>query len=229
MLRNIFVTAVALLTTSVVHAQTSYPMVMSLKPVALQVGTTAECEVHSRYTMLGTFQVFVSGEGVTAEAIAPEMPALKPGEKPKDVTKLKLKITAAADALPGVREFRLATPNGASTLGQLVIVRDPVIAEAAENNTRDKAQAVTFPATLCGVIEKEVGWAEGVEVVLGGFGAAAFAAKRAIGRRLIRVRHLRDTRVADLLLQHAVADRTPDIAGLRHDYSSDSTRRNSAL
>ena len=154
MLRNISFTVLAFLMTTVAHAQTSYPMVMSLKPVAVQVGTTAECEVHSRYTMLGTFQVFVSGTGVMAEAIAPEQPALKPGEKPKDVTKLKLKITAAADALPGVREFRLATPNGASTLGQLVIVRDPVVAEAADNNTRDKAQAVAFPATLCGSIEK---------------------------------------------------------------------------
>lgn len=154
MFRTISTLMVAILATSTLHAQTSYPMVMSLKPVAVQVGTTAECEVQSRYSMLGTFQVFVSGTGVTAEAIAPEMPELKPGEKPKDVVKLKLKITAAADALPGVREFRLATPNGASTLGQLVIVRDPVVAEAADNNTRDKAQAVTFPATLCGVIEK---------------------------------------------------------------------------
>jgi hypothetical protein len=136
------------------HAQTSYPMLMSLKPVAIQVGTAAECEVQSRYTLLGAHQVLVSGAGVTAEVVPPEMPQLKPGEKPKDVTKLKLKITAAADALPGVREFRLATPNGASTVGQLVVVRDPVVAEAAENNSADKAQAVTLPAVLCGAIEK---------------------------------------------------------------------------
>lgn len=137
-------------------AQTSYPMVMSLKPVAVQVGTTAECEVQSRYTMLGAYQVFVSGTGVTAEAIAPEPPKdpPKPGEKPKELLKLKLKFTVAADALPGVREFRLATPNGASTLGQVVVVRDPVIVEAADNNTAEKAQAVTLPATLCGTIEK---------------------------------------------------------------------------
>lgn len=154
MLRNIFVTVVTVLSTSIALAQTSYPMVMSLKPVAVQVGTTAECELQSRYTMLGAFQVFVTGSGVTAEIVPPEMPELKPGEKPKEVTKLKLKITATTDALPGVREFRLATPRGASTLGQLVVTRDPVIAEQADNNTRDKAQAVTFPATLCGTIEK---------------------------------------------------------------------------
>jgi len=137
-------------------AQTSYPMLMSLKPVAIQVGTTSECEVQSRYTMLGAYQVFVSGNGIQAEVVPPEAPKdpPKPGEKPKELTKLKVKFTVTADALPGVREFRLATPNGASTVGQLVVVRDPVIVESADNNTADKAQAVTLPATLCGTIEK---------------------------------------------------------------------------
>lgn len=141
---------------SAATAQTSYPMLMSLKPVAIQVGTTSECEVQSRYTMLGAYQVFVSGTGVTAEVIAPEPPKdqPKPGEKPKELTKLKLKFIVTADALPGVREFRLATPNGASTIGQVVVVRDPVIAEAADNNTAEKAQGVALPATLCGAIEK---------------------------------------------------------------------------
>jgi len=139
---------------TIAHAQTSYPMLMSLKPVAVQVGTTVECEVQSRYTLLGAHRVLVSGGGVTAEVVPPEMPETKPGEKPKEVTKLKLKIAVAADAEPGVREFRLATPNGASTVGQLVVVRDPVFVETADNNTADKAQAVTLPAVLCGAIEK---------------------------------------------------------------------------
>lgn len=135
-------------------AQTSYPMVMSLKPVAVQVGTTSECEVQSRYSLLGTHHVFFSGEGLTAEIVPPDVPESKPGEKPKEVTKLKLKITASPDALPGVREFRLATPRGASTVGQIVVVRDPVTVEQLNNDTREQAQAVTLPATLCGTIEK---------------------------------------------------------------------------
>ena len=137
-------------------AQISYPMVMSLKPVAIQAGTTSECEVQSRYSMRGTYQVLVSGTGVKAEVIPPEEPAdpPKPGEKLKDLTKLKLKFDVAAEALPGVREFRLATPQGASTLGQLVVVRDPVVAEATDNNTAEKAQVVALPATICGAIEK---------------------------------------------------------------------------
>ena len=142
-----------LMTTTAI-AQISYPMVMSLKPVAVQIGTTTECEVNSRYTMLGTYQVTVGGGGVTAEVVPPEMPELKPGEKPKELTKLKVKFTVTPEAVPGVREFRLATPNGASTIGQLVVVRDPVVFEIPDNNTLEKGQAVTLPATLCGVIEK---------------------------------------------------------------------------
>jgi hypothetical protein len=42
---------------------------------------------------------------------------------------------------------------GASTLGQIVVTRDPVIAEAANNNTAQTAQAIKLPATLCGGIE----------------------------------------------------------------------------
>lgn len=152
----ILVCLTATLMSSTSVAQTSYPMVMSLKPVAIQVGMTSECEVQSRYTMLGAYHVFVSGTGVTAEVVPPEAPKepLKPGEKPKELTKLKVKFIVTAEAMPGVREFRLATPNGASTVGQLVVVRDPVIVETADNNTADKAQAVTLPATLCGAIEK---------------------------------------------------------------------------
>ena len=144
----------ASLTTAFAHAQVSYPMIMSLKPVAVQIGATTECEVNSRYTMLGAYQVTTGGTGLSAEIVAPEVLPLKPGEKPKEITKLKIRFTAAADALPGVREFRLATPNGASTIGQVVVVRDPVVFEAAENGEPDKAHTVSLPAVLCGVIEK---------------------------------------------------------------------------
>ena len=49
----LFTLAAISLWCATVTAQTSYPMVMSLKPVAVQIGTTAECEVSSRYTIFG--------------------------------------------------------------------------------------------------------------------------------------------------------------------------------
>jgi len=131
-------------------AQTSYPMLMSLKPVAAQVGQSSEHTLKSRYTMLGAYDVVVTGEGVAGEIIQPEV---KEGEKP-NLQEIKIRFNVASDALPGVRDFRIGTPNGVSTLGQLVIAEDPVIQEEGDNDTRDKANAVTQPATVCGAIEK---------------------------------------------------------------------------
>jgi hypothetical protein len=128
-------------------------MLMSVSPIAAQVGTTTECEVEARYSLHGTYKVFVSGDGVVGEVDAP--PALKPGEKRPNVSKLKVRFKVAPDALLGVRDVRLATPLGASTLAQLVIVNDPIIKEkAGDNDTMKTAQEIALPATVCGVIEK---------------------------------------------------------------------------
>lgn len=151
-------------------AQKSYPMVMSLHPVAAQVGQTSEHEVSARYDLSGAYQIFVTGQGVTGEVVPPEVkPEEKPAEpKPNEkkrskrppAAKLKVKFTVAPEALPGVREFRIATPHGASTIGQLVIVKDPVVVEKDPNDSRLVAQEIALPATVCGTIEKgeDVDW-----------------------------------------------------------------------
>ena len=132
------------------NAQTGYPMLMSLKPVAAQVGQTSEVEFNSRYSMFGAYQVLVSGTGVTGEVLHPEK---KEGMKP-ELTKMKVKFNVDAAAMPGVRDVKIATPQGVSTVGQLVIVRDPVISEAAKNDELSQAQEIALPATVCGLIEK---------------------------------------------------------------------------
>lgn len=143
---------VAAACTSHAQAQTSYPMLMSVKPVAAQVGTASEHEVHSRYDMFGAYKVMVTGEGVTGEVTTPM--TVKPGEKQPVLSKIMVKFTVAPDALPGVRDVKIATPNGVSTVAQLVIAGDPVVSEAAMNDTLDKAQVIAVPATVCGCIEK---------------------------------------------------------------------------
>lgn len=136
-------------------AQTAYPMLMSTKPVAVQVGTTAEATVSSRYSLAGAYQVLVSGSGVEAEVVPPETKAdAKPEDAKKPLEKLKVKFTAAKDAQAGVRDFRIATPTGVSTVGQVVVVLDPVLVEAAGNDTAEKAQEISLPAAVCGAIEK---------------------------------------------------------------------------
>lgn len=145
------ITSVCLFAASL-QAQTSYPMLMSLKPVAAQVGQTSEHVVNSRYSLHGAYQILVSGEGVTGEVVTPMKPP-KDGKRP-NLTKLKIRFKVAPDAKPGVRDFRIGTPQGVSTLGQVVIARDAVVVEKGSNNTSEQAQEITVPATVCGAIER---------------------------------------------------------------------------
>lgn len=133
-------------------AQTSYPMLMAIKPVATQVGATTEHEIHSRYDMFGAYKVLVSGAGVTGEVVTPMV--VKPGEKQPVLSKIQVKFTCTADALPGVRDVKIATPNGVSTVAQLVVGADQVVSEKEPNDTPEKAQVISVPATVCGCIEK---------------------------------------------------------------------------
>src|SRR5947209_14624959 len=110
------------------RADTFYPMIMAVRPVAVQAGKTCECEFEARYNLHGASRVFVSGTGVAGEVDPP--PALKPGATRPQVSRLKVRFKTAANALPGMRDVRLVTPQGASTLGQLVVVRDPIVVEA---------------------------------------------------------------------------------------------------
>ena len=138
----------------VARADTFYPMLMSVAPVAVQAGTTTECEVRARYNLHGAYKVFVTGDGVTGEA-EPQKPDPKAPNTRRPTDKLKVHFNVAADATPGPREVRIATPQGVSTVGQIVVVRDPVVREAANNDTMQTAQPVTLPATLCGAFEKK--------------------------------------------------------------------------
>jgi hypothetical protein len=140
-----------------VGAQTnnSYPMLMSLKPAAAVVGQATEHELNARYNLAGGTGVMISGTGVHGEVVPMET------EKPEDKdrsnitsSKCKLRITCDGDALPGIRDFRVWTPHGASTVGQIVVAREVLVNEVPDNDTLDKAQNATLPATICGTIEK---------------------------------------------------------------------------
>ncbi|QDU28778.1 hypothetical protein ETAA8_38830 [Anatilimnocola aggregata] len=132
--------------------QASYPMLMSIKPIAATVGQASEHTIASRYTMYGAYQVLVSGEGVKGEVIPSELSAEEAAKKA--VEQLKVRFHVAPDALPGVRDVRVVAPLGVSTVGQLVIGTGPVASEGSNNDTIDKATVVQIPATICGVVEK---------------------------------------------------------------------------
>lgn len=136
------------------RADTFYPMLMSVSPVAVQAGQTTECEVNARYSLQGAYKVFVTGEGVTGEVegTTTAMGGRRRGRR--QGTRLRIAFKAAADAMLGPREVRIATPQGVSTVGQIVVVRDPIVREAANNDTLKTAQSIPLPATVCGALEK---------------------------------------------------------------------------
>ena len=145
-----------ILAVGAVQAQTSYPMLMTLEPIAIQVGTTSDMAVKSRYSMWGANKVMVSGNGVTGVIVHPEPPMPKEGEEVKEpsLTSLTITFTASPDAQPGVRDFKIFTDRGVSTVGQIVITRDPVVWDDVKTDTMEGAKEFQVPATLTGVFEK---------------------------------------------------------------------------
>ena len=145
-----------ILAVGAVQAQTSYPMLMTLEPIAIQVGTTSDMVVKSRYSMWGASKVMVSGNGVTGVIVHPEPPMPKEGEEVKEpsLTSLTITFTANPDAQPGVRDFKIFTDRGVSTVGQIVITRDPVVWDDVKTDTMEGAKEFQVPATLTGVFEK---------------------------------------------------------------------------
>ena len=135
-----------------VEARTFYPMITKIAPAAVRTGEATVCEITAEHGWHAPSAVFVTGKGVTGEVVPLE---LKAGEQPPapggDL--VRVRFTTTADAVPGIRDIRLMTARGPSTLGQIVVVRSPLIREAEGNNTLAQAQPITLPATVCGGIE----------------------------------------------------------------------------
>ncbi|MBA4062268.1 MAG: pre-peptidase [Isosphaera sp.] len=148
-------TLLAALVPAAAAAQTSFPMVTHVTPVAVQRGTTAEVVVECRTSSLaGAYRVLVEGEGVAIEPVPPKDAAPADPKAPVPaLAALPLKVTVAADARPGVREFRVACRHGVSSLGQLVVVDAPVVKEQPGIGTPEKAQPVPVPGVICGRVE----------------------------------------------------------------------------
>jgi hypothetical protein len=128
-------------------AQTSYPMVTHVTPVAVQRGKTGDVTVQGQMNFAGAYKVLFEGAGLAAEVVPDAA-----GQKPP-VRSVKLKVAVAADAPLGVREFRIATSLGASSVGQLLVVDDPVVQESGDNNTIARANPIPVPCVVCGRIE----------------------------------------------------------------------------
>src|SRR4051794_21345649 len=98
-----------LLLAGTASAQTSFPMLTHVTPVAVQRGRTTEVTVAGRMNLASVYRVLVEGKGITAEVLGTskeQTPATGRRRGPGGGT-VKLKLAVAADAEPGPRDFRL--------------------------------------------------------------------------------------------------------------------------
>jgi hypothetical protein len=127
-------------------AQTSYPMITHVSPVAVQRGKTSVVTVAGQMNFAGTYKALFEGRGISARVLPAKGKAAL-------VRSVALELTVAADATPGVREVRLASSLGVSSVGQIVVTEHPVVEEKGDNNTLAKANAVPVPCVVAGRIE----------------------------------------------------------------------------
>jgi hypothetical protein len=145
-MRTFLSLAALLLSAGAASAQTSYPMITHVSPVAVQRGKTSTVVVSGQMNFAGCYKALFEGEGISAKVVQPK-------KEPAVVRSVTLELTVKADAAPGVREFRLASNLGLSSVGQLVVCDEPVVEEKGDNNTREKANPIPVPSVVCGCIE----------------------------------------------------------------------------
>jgi Bacterial pre-peptidase C-terminal domain len=129
-------------------AQTSYLMITDTVPVAVQRGKSTEVTVEGAMNFAGVYKALIEGAGIRPEVVSPTVNAAK-----KSSGTVRLRLTVAPDASLGVREFRLASRLGISSIGQFVVVDAPVVMESGDNNTREKANPISIPCVVSGRIE----------------------------------------------------------------------------
>lgn len=168
MLRSAWIAlSVALVACGAAFGQTSYPMVTKLSPTALQRGQEAVITIDGNGAFAGASSLLFDDPGLSGTVVPvekPKVPAKGTMKKTSGLGRdsLKVKIQASKDAKLGPREVRVATEQGVSSIGVLVVVDHPVVPEAdeAKNDSPEKAQAVSIPSVISGTISKaeDVDW-----------------------------------------------------------------------
>lgn len=122
-------------------AAAQVPNVASIFPPGGQAGTRQTITLAGG-NLQGTTQILASGAGVEYQIT-----------KNTEGGSLPVDISIAADALPGLRELRVATPRGTSNAGRIWVGSYPETNETEPNNTLETKQALEgLPLTINGAV-----------------------------------------------------------------------------
>lgn len=162
----LFAALALVLSSELARAQTSYPMLTRVTPTAVRRGETIELTIVGGGRFDGAWQLLCEEPGLTGKVL--DTPAPRPTDSKsmsrggRQTGTVKAALTVAPDAPLGPREIRVATPQGISSVGLVVVVDDPVIPEANDvaNDRPETAQSLELPAVVSGLIGKteDVDW-----------------------------------------------------------------------
>ncbi|GAC1450187.1 MAG: hypothetical protein NVSMB9_34460 [Isosphaeraceae bacterium] len=162
------ITYVSLIPEGQTFAQTSYPMVSRIEPTAVRRGSTVELSFigeggnGSGLDFSGAFALLCKGPGLSGK-VSGSVPPLTQGTAKRTPTPVgKMGLVVAPDAPLGPHEVRIATPNGVSSVGLVVVIDDPVVVEADDHadDQSKGAQSLVLPCAVSGSIGKaeDVDW-----------------------------------------------------------------------
>ena len=141
-------------------------MIGCVLPVGVERGKTTEVRIYlhagntgTTGSLHGAYKALFEGEGISAEILPPEKGWPAPDPKKPDelpiVRDAAMRVTVAATAEPGVREFRVANPRqGGSTVGYLLVSDETDLLEKEPNNRLEEAQSVGAPGAVSGRIQQ---------------------------------------------------------------------------
>src|SRR3954462_12976348 len=118
----------AILAVARAPAQTSFPMVTHATPVAVRRGVTTDVTVEGQLSFANPTGWLADHPGLTAVVGA------RPAGKGRAAAVIA-KVPVGPDVPLGPHEFRVVTRTGLSSVGQLLVVHDPVVVETGNNNT----------------------------------------------------------------------------------------------
>ncbi|MDA1313803.1 MAG: PPC domain-containing protein [Acidobacteria bacterium] len=141
-------------------AQRGYPRIETIYPGAVTRGTTTEVLLQGRYNLKEASRIVFDGEGVSASVVDwSEREITEPAKNklPEFPTEtLRIKVTVAEDAMPGIRPFRILTKGSLSALAHLFVTEAPSVNESEPNDSAVDAQTIEIPQTVNGLLDKEV-------------------------------------------------------------------------
>ena len=163
--RTCALAALALLAATVAVAQVRPASVGRVTPPGAQQGSTIMLSLEGTNLTDARAVLFddpaLAGRIVTNEDLGPDVPERDPESTGAPIQdrarkcRLKLEVTLGAKAPLGRHSFRLLTPLGTTNAASFVVGRLPEVTELEPNGPPGGPQALTLPATVNGVLDKE--------------------------------------------------------------------------